>query len=175
MGATGTFGLPYPDVTSTVDWVADMQALATAVDTNMVNVFNPPAAAAYRTTNLTIGNGALTDVTLTTEEFDNTSMFAPTSTIITTPLFGLYAVTGSAQFTANATGGRQIVLLKNGVQVPGAGCEVPTSGGTFTTRLTLATTVQCAVSDQLKLQVLQTSGGNLDILNARFSVVRVSG
>jgi hypothetical protein len=177
MPVTTNYLLRYPLATGTVDIPGDLGNLANDTDGALRNLANNPCAIATRTSPATqsIPSGAFTDVTFPVEDFDNAGLFTPGAAVITVALFGVYTVSASVQWQPNATGSRALIVLLNGVEIPSVGNEVPVNSVGNGTRLSTAFDIALSPSNQLKVQVLQGSGGNLNVLNARFSVRRVIG
>jgi hypothetical protein len=116
-------------------------------------------------TNPTISNNTTTIVSFNTELFD-TDGFHDTSTNssrITIPSgkAGKYLITAAFPWQSNATGFRQLVMLKNGgvsspnVEMNAIGSSAAEGSVLFTAILSLA------VSDYVEIRVYQNSGGNL--------------
>jgi hypothetical protein len=82
---------------------------------------------------------------------------------------GKYAVGAEVQFASNATGRRLVQLLQNGSAVQ-AESKAAVSGEV--TALTLMAAVNGRAGDYLQVQVLQTSGGSLNVSAAALWAVR---
>lgn len=111
------------------------------------------------------------------DEFDTGAMHDPASnnTRLTVPSGGggLYIVNATVTWAANATGGRDIRLHKNGSQVTGMiDTRAAKPAGDTVNRLTEH--LALVATDYLQLEVLQDSGGNLNITDARFQACWVA-
>jgi hypothetical protein len=174
MATTTNFALRYPLSTGTVQVHTDLQNLATDTDTAMLGVKNPVGSIGVRSTNQTIGNAAFTDMTWPTEEFDNMAGFTAGGSVITVSVAGVYNVKAGVKFPANGTGTRSMLIIIDGVELPGGSDErIPTAAAS--TRMTVSADVKLNAGQQVKIQVFQSSGGNLDVQTGRFSVLRSSG
>jgi len=128
-------------------------------------------AAAYNLSNVNLTNNTDTVIGLDTEAFDTDAYH---STVTNTSRFtvpagkaGYYMITGQANFSSNATGYRNVAILKNGVVVT-------------TTRLTAINGAQMFVditaiaygaeNDYFELQQWQNSGVTLTANSARLSI-----
>ncbi len=120
----------------------------------------PPACAVTRSTAQSIATATITSITFDTEVIDTTgTMFTASSTTITVPETGIYAVSGYCAITSNATGYRRLLLDQNGsfVIIDARGAV----NGDHT-HMTLNTLLVCVAGDAIKLAVEQTSGGALN-------------
>ena len=117
-----------------------------------------------------------TDVTFTTEVFDSGGWWSSgaTSTVPAGAIPSGYTTVAVmfialVRFVANGTGGRKILILKNGSEVDSVNYSA-ISGDTTTVTLTGFTT--CVAADTFKMQVRQSSGGALNMDVARLTLVR---
>lgn len=181
-GLTPNQNLPYPLYTEAVNPPAQIQALADAVDDALVasqaliaSIVARKASRASRVTNQSIANNTPTLVQFTTEDFDNDNMInlGGSNTNIVVQTSGLYLVTGSVTWATNATGIREALLLKNGTAI--AGLRELNNGGVLASGTPATHLINAVVTDIFTLQVLQTSGGALNVSSAVFSASRVSG
>jgi hypothetical protein len=156
-----------PDFTTGVLDTSKLSALADAVR----YALNPPGAGARGVAPTVVGGAGLgVFVSFDTEDFDNASMFAPPSTLITVVDAGFYTCLGWIQFAAAAAGTRACQMTVNGTSVVDDARTSPNS----TLGMTVGITKLLAAGDQVQLVASQTSGGNLNV-TGRLSVVRVSG
>lgn len=125
-----------------------------------------------RSTNQIISNDTLTAVDFTgavAGSFDRGGFFTAPLTY-TIPSTGIYIFGGTVAFADNATGTRQIDIIKNDVTVL---CEMesnPNAGAIHF--VTTSSSAPLFATETLKLRVRQTSGGNLNIVtNAEQSPV----
>ncbi|MCK9541111.1 MAG: hypothetical protein M0R03_03675 [Novosphingobium sp.] len=107
-----------------------------------------------------------------TSTLDNTNVILNmTNGTITIDEAGTYFVSAVVVFDINATGGRMANIRKNGsatnlIQRVQA---IPTYG----TYINLSGIVKCSVGDTLIVQATQYSGGDLDVIFAKFQVVKI--
>jgi len=131
-----------------------------------------PRAGAVRSASLSVPDGASTAVTLPqTDEFDVGPMHDPASNserlTIPTGGNGLYLLEGMISWTANSVGRRILVLYRNGSQVTGIGdTRAPDTGGS--TLQSFSVLMQLVAGDFVEMQATQSSGGALNLTNARF-------
>ena len=120
---------------------------------DLIFLSNPPRAKVHKVAAQTLANNTLTSLTFVTEDYDTDTIHSNASNTerLTATTAGLYVVTASVFFDANATGYREIRLYKNG------------SGSTW---LNGALTTGLAATDYVEVYALQTSGGNLDVLGS---------
>jgi hypothetical protein len=174
MATTTNFALRYPLSSAAVNPPVDFQNLATDVDTQMLAVKNPPGSIASRTTTQSIPNGAFTDVTFPTEDFDTMAGFTAGGSVITVSAAGVWTIKGGIQWPANGTGTRALLIIVDGVELTAAGDErIPTAAAT--TRQVVSADVKLTAGQQIKMQAFQSSGGALNINVGRFSVIRCTG
>lgn len=122
---------------------------------------NTPGVRVYRSTNQSIGNASWTAVSFSHERFDPQDMWVSGSpTLITIPLTGVYMLTGSVKFAANATGTRYAYIENTTGPLNLAGLDMP---ATSTWVLNLSTVAKLTAGDQVRLIVYQNSGGSLNI------------
>ena len=144
--------------------------------TDVNNFIVPPMVCAVKTTASpqSIANSTSTSVTFTqTDEYDTDDMHSTsvnTSRLtITTP--GVYQVSCVIDWAFNATGRRFIELIKNGAGfAPIVRNEVGVSGGGYCTH-SLTFPVSLALNDYVEISAFQSSGGALNISEARFAAV----
>ncbi len=151
--------------------------LNTGVRDGITFAQGPPGAVATRPGGSTqsIPNNTVTAVTFTVETFDNMAGFAATSSTITVSEAGVYAVTAGGAFAANATGLRVIAIQQNGVDVPGGLQEANAPAGGGIGYINVSQHILASAGDTVIVNVLQTSGGALNIDACRLSVVRATG
>ncbi|MEK8107400.1 hypothetical protein NKG94_23785 [Micromonospora sp. M12] len=108
-------------------------------------------------------------ITFDTEDFDNSSMFSASSTILNLPIAGLWGFAAAGAFASNGTGLRRLLVDVNGSGTyPTIDSRPAVTGDN--TAVTLSDTIVAAAGDQLQLFGHQTSGGNLNLIaGTRFS------
>lgn len=157
MPTTTTNGAPYPLGTDPLgETDLRIKALAEFVDDRLNTRAKVYAGAAQ-----TLTTGVAAVVAFNSEETDAKALHstAVNTSRVTAAVAGRYEVKGQCAFVSNATGYRQVALLKNGAAF--ASVRVPTVSGA-STNLQVVGSVALAATDYVELQVLQTSGGNLD-------------
>jgi hypothetical protein len=125
---------------------------------------------ATNTANETITNNTQTAIAFNTERWDFDNMHdntIDTSRLVATQGTGSvapYVVTVSVQFAGNATGIRSVSLRRNGSTVIASDSRNANSAGP--TEITLTTIAMLGDNSYVEAVVNQTSGGDLDILQA---------
>jgi hypothetical protein len=145
--------------------------IATSGITGVNNLIVPPMCRVFLSTTFSVPNSAWTDVTHTTsnstEDFDTDGMLTLSSSAsnMTVQTAGMYSCTAQASFTLNGSGIRaaRILRRRSGSDTCVA-VELQTPSTTTETIISLAGYIECAVSDQLILNVLQNSGAALNLL-----------
>lgn len=143
-----------------IEAVLDQVALLTSSVGTIVN----------RTTTLTLTTATHTAITFPNIEGDNMSNFVSGGSVITVSRAGMYIVSASGLMNANATGLRQIVTRRNGTDIP-AGGDGKAGTTVMNCRLTVSIGVSCNAGDTIDVRAYQDSGGNLDLTEARLSVL----
>lgn len=141
----------------------------------------------YNSGNLTSTTATWLLLTYDTE-VDDTDGFHSTVTntgrlTVPTGMGGVYVITVTVEFAANATGRRQAIIQLNGSPGAGTGTTIGQDarkpvdqGDAQQTRICVAITERLADGDFVTANVYQDSGGNLAVNGGRqfaFSMVRV--
>lgn len=131
-----------------------------------------PRCSAVRTATQSITNSTLTTVSYTgTDEYDTGSMHDPAvnASRITVPSggAGLYAVTASVMWQGNPTGNRRLLINLNGSTIQGTQDDRADPGGGGASHRSYVE-VRLVAADFLEVQVIQTSGGALNVDHSRF-------
>jgi hypothetical protein len=106
-----------------------------------------------------------TETTLITAWVDSKGINSDTSSyntatgVFTINVAGIYLISTSIKFSANATGDRTVTLKKNGTEINYAGVK----SATLATGVSLTMMVQLAVSDTILVSVKQNSGSSLSV------------
>lgn len=121
-----------------------------------------------------ISNSTLTAVAFASESFDsdpNGAMHdnATNNSRITIRTAGLYHLGGYVQFASNATGERLIGFAVNGVSITADRRPAASSG---VTQAAHYAAYALSASDYVELQVLQTSGGALNVDGGSLTAVK---
>lgn len=115
----------------------------------------------------TLGTGANTPIVFDLEVFDPFGLHSNTTnnTRITVQEPGWYQIGGFVTFAANATGIRQISVVKNGTT---ALAEISTTalGGGNVAKLAIDAAEYLAAGDYVELNAYQDSGGNLNTVQS---------
>jgi hypothetical protein len=139
---------------------SDLAAIASAT----AYLLAPPVAQLYHTSAQAIPNNTWTALLFGTELVDSAGAHdTSTNTSRYTAVYaGTYLVHGRYTYAASATGFRGVRLAKNGTSLD----YTLSYGGTPTASLTQSVQTQglvvLAVGDYVEVQVMQTSGGNLN-------------
>ena len=121
-----------------------------------------PTTRLRRTTIQTISNNTPTDISFTTETWDTAGFHTGNNTDVNAPVDGVYLITGSVIFQANATGYRELQLTAN-LQPIADDQDNPRSGGGIDI-LGVSTVYLLNAGDFVRMSVLQNSGGNLTVI-----------
>jgi hypothetical protein len=123
-----------------------------------------------RATNLSCNNATFTDVTFTAETSDSDGFLTPTSATATVPsgLGGLYAY--DLSFTwASSPGTAGVVAFKGAAVWHGIQSAYTSSNITG-----ISGTILLAAADTFKFQVIQNSGGAINLNPATFNLYRIA-
>ncbi len=130
---------------------------------------------AKRTTNQSISDSTDSDVTLTTEVWDNGGWIAVSATTATLPAGAIPAgfttvaidIRAAALFAGNTVGARRLIINQSGTQIYSKAIEATGTGG-----LTVDFSIlwPAVAGDTFKLQVWQNSGGALNLSSAYLSL-----
>lgn len=124
---------------------------------------NTRAVRASRAGVLSLTSGTITPIPFDTEDFDNASMFAPTSTSIFLPVAGLWGFSAYGGFASNATGIRRLLVeLGSTGAFPTIDERNAVTGDV--THITVSGSHVAAAGEALRLNAHQTSGGALNLL-----------
>jgi hypothetical protein len=117
-----------------------------------------------QTTSQTLGSGGTASVTTTQNIVSNRGSFTVSSPgVLLVPQTGVYSITGTVEFGANATGFREVLLNVNG------GTSFKQRGMAVTTAATnsfasISQTSYLSAGNYVALQALQNSGSSLAII-----------
>ena len=154
-------------------WVQTNTWGTTSGVTGVNNLIVPPLLRVRRATTQSIANATDTFVTFTIEDFDTDGCFTASSDTVAIQTAGVYVVTVSVSFAANATGVRRMDVFKS----PSSASDYTVSfltvasptnsagGDSFMSGSSIQTFV---ASDTIKVGVSQTSGGALNLVNGSF-------
>lgn len=108
----------------------------------------------------TIATSSATDILWTSELDDADNMHATSTAIITIPVTGRYHIVAQVGWAGNSVGSRQALVFVGANEVAGA---AGANAATFVVRQGISRILNLNANDQIKLQVLHDSGGNLNV------------
>jgi len=117
----------------------------------------------YHDAHQSISNNSPTDLAFNTERFDTDGIHDTTTnnSRFTCKTAGVYQITGSILFSANATGDRSVAIkLNNDKYIAG---NLARAAGTIKTSMSVSVLWELEVDDYIELEVYQTSGGSLNL------------
>jgi hypothetical protein len=131
-----------------------------------------PGCFAYRGSDsvITTANAAL--VTFNALFYDNDAMIPSPSTDIAINSSGIYAVTANIEWAVNGTGWRQLAIIHraNAVDTIRA-AQVTNASATANIQMNCAIILSCDKGESIRVQVQQTSGGNLTLNATGYSPI----
>ena len=132
--------------------------LATAFD--MEDTIFPPMARVYHGGATTIGNGSIGTLSFTSERYDTDSIHNTSTNAgrLTAQTAGIYSISGNVEWASSPTSGLIRILL-NGATIIAASRVVSADYRI----MSITTYYDLALADYVELQVLQNSGGDLNI------------
>lgn len=174
MPSTPTYGFPYPATGDSPNVPSDIQALATALDAQLVTVNGlitaltgrvTPVAQLRQTVAQSVANATYVACTFTTEDLDTLNGHSTSSNTsrwtVPTGWAGAYMLSGGGKFVTNVTGSRSARWAKNGSVI--AGSEGPGFSADDTSAFAARSiVVALAVGDYVEMQIRQSSGGSLN-------------
>lgn len=169
---------------SSTDVVPIVNAGATKKVTiaNLVKLGNSAIwARAYHNTSQSIANSTATTLAFNSERYDTDTIHDPSTNNerLTCKTAGIYLISATVQFQANATGYRSLSLAVNGT-ISISGVVQPATAGGIVTQINVGGIYPLAVNDYVIVQASQTSGGVLAIdfaanYSPEFMMVRLGG
>lgn len=136
-------------------------------------LIDPPLCSVRASSALAVANGSVTALPADVELFDNDSMHSTTTNperiTIQTP--GRFRFSTRIEFASSGTGAREIRFYKNGSSLGAAFSMNPNSGVLVVTTYWEDVSV---AGDYYHVSVVQTSGGNLDVVLRSFSAMFLS-
>jgi len=147
------------------------------VNQNLLHLRNSPeTVAAYRNTPQTINNATVTAISFTTELWDNANMWrSPYPTRFWATVGGRYLFTVFVSFQTSGAGKCAVYLRssREGGSSFGIHRQEATSGGA--TVLCCSGIVGLPADNYVEVYVEQTSGGPLNVNEARAALIRLGG
>ena len=136
-------------------------------------LIDPPLCSVRASGAQSIANNSGTALAANTELFDNDSMHSTSSNTerITIQTPGRYRFSTRIEFASSGTGTREIRFYKNGSSLGAAFSMNPNAGTLVVTTYWEDVSV---ASDYYHVSVVQTSGGNLDVILRSFSAMYLS-
>jgi hypothetical protein len=124
----------------------------------------PDGARVYNSAALTIPNITATKLTFDAERYDNGGLHSTSSNTgrLTAVRAGKYLISGHIGWAASATGIRSLSLLLNNTTFFGR--HVTPGVATYQVYLSVSSIYHLAAADYVEIQVVQTSGGDLNIV-----------
>ena len=133
-------------------------------------------AAAVRDTTQTINNVTLTVISFTTELWDNTDMWSSSNpTRFWAPVDGIYLFTAFVSFYGNATGHRTVYLRSNRDGGDTFGIQRQDAAPSQMTAVSCSGIVGLLADNYVEVYVEHTSGGPLNVNEARAALIRLGG
>lgn len=184
MPATTPRGYPYPLYTDLNDFPAQIQSLATAIDTDIDSLYdrlaagNAQPAAIVETLNVNQSVANNTDVTATfaTEVYDNAAMvnLGVSNTNINIVSTGIYLAVARVSYLANANNSRQISIVSSGaLGIVGRRTNFADSSGTVPTIVAMTTLFSATSGTTVTLVQRQNSGVAVNSAVRMLAVSRV--
>ena len=165
-----TYGTVTTFTAGSVLTAAQLNVASTAVN----NLVVPPmaqialtASTAVTTASHTAFSGFTNSNASATYDTDAMTSLSATPSAITVQTAGVYQVSATATWAANATGIRyaRIVRSRGGTLVAYAVASVTNIGAVFEQQISLSGLIDCQANDLIRLMVYQDSGGNLNLLS----------
>ena len=134
------------------------------IRTNQEFFIDPPACSVYASSAQSVSNVTDTQLTANSENYDNDSMHSTVSNTsrITCQTAGRFLAGATVNFGNNATGYRVVRLRVNGTTTY-SGMNISAAAGGSNTIITVSRTLVLAASDYVEVQVVQSSGGALNV------------
>lgn len=131
-------------------------------------VINPPAANVFRSSDQSISSAVQTTVTFDTEMYDFRNMWTsgqPTRLVVPSGMGGIYTIGGTIEYTANATGARQCILMVNGAVIGRTSTD--NSGSGPAGRVSFSRDVALNAGDYIEMAGYQNSGTTLSMASVQ--------
>lgn len=186
-GLTPLYSFPYPLYTETTSLATQLQALAEAIDdqlvieqTTLAGATTRPSVKVRSTTNQAIPNNTVTTLTYTTELIDNAAMadLGVSNSTVTVPVSGLYLVMGGATFeSVTPNPGFREIRLQRGVASQAISRYAGTNtavGNVFATNTACTALINATAAQTFRIQVLQDSGGALNVTSCFLAATRLA-
>jgi hypothetical protein len=124
-----------------------------------------PSAKAYRATAQTIPSGVVTPVAFDNESWDNNGLHdnVTNNTRLTSTATGVYMISATVEWTANATGVRALILRMGGTTAIARDDRLSNGAGVVTI-MAIASQNVITAGQYVELAAYQTSGVGLDII-----------
>lgn len=125
-----------------------------------------PQARVYNSAAISVANAtAYVILTFNSERYDEGGLHSTASNTsrLTAPTAGLYAIGAHVSYAPNGTGGRALILRKNGSVVLDLETAAATTFGGFPTAMSIHTQARLAAGDYVEVGCYQSSGGALNV------------
>jgi len=164
--------------TSSLPAVSTGDVLTATAQNNLLTTVNshtvPPMIRVRRNASQSIATATVAAVNFDTKDFDTDWSFTASSNILTVGTTGVYLLSATVSFQANATGGRGVTIY-SGATVSGSGDSatvtggtrvngtfVPAVGGAIQTNVSCSGLCSLTAGDKIAVMAYQTSGGALN-------------
>jgi hypothetical protein len=123
-----------------------------------------PSVRVRRTATQTIANNTPTDISFTSETWDTANFHSTNDTRLFAPVDGIYLITAEVLFSGGSTGLRELQVVRNNtLPIAVDDRDVQSSASDF---LNVTTAYRLAAGDDIRVRVLQNSGGSITIFNS---------
>lgn len=141
---------------------------------NVTQVNPKRGADIFRAAAQSIPNNVATTIVFLSEEEDTTDYYAvgASSIVIPTGLAGFYVIAAQGVFVANATGTREVSILRNGVVIAGSASDNAGAGSSWIGGASVGFAL--VVGDTITVTMFQDSGAALDTGTCRLQAYRVA-
>lgn len=176
-------GSVWVDTTNDKAYVCLDAAAAAAVWTEVTQAGSAGSdisARVYNSAAITISNATDTALTFNSERFDTDTIHSTVSNTghLTATTAGVYVISATIEFAANATGQRTAWLRLNGATLIAS--LTFTAGAADGHAIAITTIYKLAATDYVEIGVYQDSGGNLDVISGankspEFAMAKILG
>jgi len=184
MPANTPRGYTYPLYGDTQNFPAQIQDLATDIDTDVDGLYDARAAALYAPTGvasftgaLALASGVTTTVTFDTELYDNANMvdIAGAPTDISIPSVGNYLISASVRYSTGAAGSCALLVISPGGFVNDVVSVTKLTNTAFPTSISAVALTRCTSTvENIRVQVRQLTGGAMTVTSVRLQVTKVA-
>lgn len=162
--------IPYVETTWVDNTTAANASRLNQIEQGIEDAHLMPAVRVFHNANQSITTATLTALAFNSERYDTVGGVASNqhdtvtnNSRLTCRYAGIYDISASVEFAANATGERDVRIRLNGTTYIGFQRE-PTNTASFSTIVNCTTDYQLAVNDYVECVVFQESGGALNVV-----------